>query len=222
MSLLPPASAPRAIAILGAECTGKSSLASQLTQALLARGQSSTTVDEQLRIWCERNGRIPRADEQRGIACAQQQAMETALASHAWVVCDTTPLVTAVYSELVYDDTSLYPEALAWQKQYALTLLTGCDLPWVADGFLRDGEGARQRFDQRMRDVLVQSGTAFSLVLGQGSARLEAALRIIDRQLLRSPSDATAAHTPWKWMCERCSDAQCEHRLFRGLTNETA
>lgn len=214
--------ASRAIAILGAECTGKSTLAQQLTLALQSRGHHAFCVDEHLRNWCDLHQRTPRADEQARIAAAQQHAIQAALQQHDWVICDTTPLITALYSDLLFNDTSLYPTAIAQQRAYALTLLCGCDLPWVADGFQRDGEAARQCFDQRLREVLVRAGIGFTLVLGQGDARLDAALRTIDRQLLRAPAAPSTGQIAWKWMCERCSDAQCEHRLFRDLTDSKA
>jgi nicotinamide riboside kinase len=119
----------RRIAILGAESTGKSWLAQALSSTLRARGQAVCTVDEVLRQWCAREGRTPLPHEQMGIATEQARAVEQA--PSGWVVADTTPLMTAVYSQLLFDDDSLYPMALAHQALYNSTLVTGLDLPWL-------------------------------------------------------------------------------------------
>lgn len=209
----------RAIALLGAECTGKSTLAREVQAALVARGQSCTRIDEHLRQWCAQHGRTPRSDEQPAIAAGHYHAIAQGMAQDAdWTLCDTTPLITAVYSDLLFHDTSLYPAALEHQRGYALNLLTGCDLPWVADGIQRDGELQRLRFDQRLRDVLVAHRIPYAVILGHGPMRLRAAMRSIE-PLEGAAQPAAATAIPWKWMCERCSDAQCEHRLFRGIVN---
>ena len=211
--------APRAIALIGAECTGKTSLTTALLAALTLRGLRVARTDEYLRTWCDTQQRTPLAHEQAAIAHAQADALLAATGCD-YVLCDTTPLLTAIYSELLFGDTSLYPFALEHQTHYALTLLCGTDLPWVADGIQRDSEAARLRFDARLRAVLTQHRIAFCTVLGMGEARLQNALRNFDAHVLRQPSATPDTQAPWKWMCERCSDAACEHRLFRKLVQQ--
>ena len=48
--------APRRIALLGAESTGKTQLAAALGAALAEAGQAGLIVTEVLREWCERMG----------------------------------------------------------------------------------------------------------------------------------------------------------------------
>ena len=88
------------IAIVGAESTGKTALAQALAERVAdLSGLRCTWVGEWLRSWCEREGRTPRPDEQAAIAQHQQGLIELAAANHELVVCDTTALMTAVYSE---------------------------------------------------------------------------------------------------------------------------
>jgi nicotinamide riboside kinase len=62
----------RVIALVGAECTGKSSLARQLADSLAdATGLRCVTVAEVLREWCDHAGRTPRLQEQSSIAAEQ-------------------------------------------------------------------------------------------------------------------------------------------------------
>ena len=106
------------IAIVGAESTGKTALAQALAQRIGAlSGLRSTWVREHLRAWCDAHGRTPRPDEQAAIAAQQQALIDSAAATHAVVVCDTTPLMTAVYSEWLFSDLSLQAEAVAQQRR---------------------------------------------------------------------------------------------------------
>lgn len=201
------------IAILGAECTGKS----QLAQALVAQLRGDFTAvkwePEYLREWCDAHGRTPLAHEQPAIA-REQMARVLHHPPDTLLLCDTTPLMTAVYSDVILGDTTLYEWALEQQQAFALTLLTGMDLPWVADGIQRDGPAMRACVDQRLREVLIQNRVSFSTVYGLGPARPQQA-----RQAILSAC-GSAPETPltnWKWTCEKCSDADCEHRIFSSL-----
>jgi nicotinamide riboside kinase len=182
---------PRAfkIAILGAESTGKSTLAADLAQALdrtlthadrpagSPHGPSACWVPEVLRQWCDEAGRTPNADEQAGILQTQHARIEQAAASHGIVVCDTTGLMTAVYSRIVFGDRSLDAPALAWHRSVDLTLLMALDLPWVADGLQRDGPQVRKPVDRCLRGLLDAGGLAYTVVGGLGPARLAMALK---------------------------------------------
>jgi nicotinamide riboside kinase len=230
---MPPPDAAGAlrVAIVGAESTGKSALALAL-QAALARefGLRCLCVGEFLREWCDARGRTPRADEQAAIAREQQRRIEAAAAVPGVdvVVCDTTPLMTTVYSELLFDDRSLDDFAAAAQRRADLTLLTALDLPWVADGLQRDGPHVRVPVDAAVRSRLAAWGVAWSLVSGVGEARTAAALDAL-RPLLRRRAFAAAPgcglfrrlqeagdHPPRPaWRCERCDDPGCEHLARR-------
>ena len=89
-------------------------------EALRCDGQTVTLVPEFLREFCELHGRTPRRDEQRGIAQEQDASHRSCVTGHHIVIADTSALMTAVYSEHVFDDTSLYPEALRAQSGYVL------------------------------------------------------------------------------------------------------
>jgi len=203
---------PLKIAILGAECTGKSSLLAALQTHWQTRGAKVHVVHEVLRQWCDQRGRTPLAHEQLAIAHAQ-----AALAEHAteadYLIADTSPLMTAIYSDVLFQDSSLYPFALNHQRIYQHTLVAGLDLPWQADGIQRDGPDMRRRVDARLRDVLQREGLAFNMVYGSGPARLASALAVLEP----GASTVPQARGSWRWLCDKCSDADCEHRLFSDL-----
>jgi HTH-type transcriptional repressor of NAD biosynthesis genes len=205
------------VSLLGGESSGKSTLARQLHAALLAQGIHSALVPEHLRDWCEAAGRAPLAHEQAAIATEQTRLIEATRARV--VIADTTALMVAAYSELYFNDRSLWPEALAAQRRMGLTLLMGLDLPWVSDGFFRDSPAVREATDTVLRRELQGAGIGFQTVYGQGTQRLRAALRAVGAALGREllPDDPLLREGSGRWQCEACSDPDCEHRLFSAL-----
>jgi len=205
----------RTIAIVGAESTGKSTLALQIADALRADGRDVAVVAEFLREFCDEKGRTPLPHEQPGIAAEQTRRIAAAKAAHEVVVADTTALMIAVYSEHVFSDRSLYASAEADHRACDLTLLTALDLPWQPDGLQRDGPHVREPVDALVRAALQRAGSGYSIVMGSGAARLAGALRAARRALAGdgAPLDATSSPR-WQWHCERCGDAACERRLL--------
>ena len=221
---------PLRIAIVGAESTGKTALARALAAELAAlTGLRCTWVGEWLRSWCEREGRTPRPEEQSAIARQQQALIDEAAAQHDLVVCDTTPLMTAVYSDLLFNDRVLDAYAVAQQRRCQLTLLTALDIAWQPDGLQRDGPQVRTPVDNRVRALLTGHALPWSLVAGQGAARLERALDAVapllrDRllpatglftRLAARDAAGLAEAAAWRWHCNSCDDADCEHAAFR-------
>ncbi|MEH0165459.1 ATP-binding protein [Paucibacter sp. JuS9] len=220
---MPDRGPPLIVAIVGAESSGKSTLAQALHERLSAEGLRCALIGEWLRDWCSHEGRTPRQEEQAGIAAEQARRIELAGQSHELVICDTTPLMTAVYSEFIFGDRSLYSEALRFQQHCSLTLLTALDLPWVADGHQRQSPEVQAPVDALIRRSLLDAGLAWSLIGGHGERRLEAALDVLSPLLARPDRTAglfsrlqaqQAAQKPWRWPCEQCDQPECEHRLL--------
>ena len=213
------------IAIVGAESTGKSTLAPALARRIAAEtGLVCTHVEEHLRSWCEQSGRTPRIDEQRAIAQVQQDRIAAAAATHDVVVADTTAMMIAVYSRWVFGDRSLDTWAAAEHARLVdHTLVTALDLPWVPDGLQRDGEHVRAPVDAMLRELLATHGIGWSLVSGSGDARTERALDAVAPLLRPRAAPASglftrlaardAAQPAWQWVCEKCDVPDCEHRL---------
>ena len=181
------------IAVLGAECTGKSTLVAALAAQLRAQGARVAVLDEGLRQWCADRGRTPRRDEQAGIV-QDQLARLDAVPACDYLVCDTTPLLTAVYSDLLFGDASLYAQAVQVQRAFHLNLLADTDLPWQADGIQRDGVAVQQRVDQCLRTVLHGYGLAYALVTGAGTARLACAMDALVQR--KSPAAGALTGVP--------------------------
>jgi NadR type nicotinamide-nucleotide adenylyltransferase len=165
------------IALLGAESTGKSTLA----QALATR-YGTLWVPEYLREFVEVNARVPYEDDQVGIA-RTQRAREEALARDPrvrdFLFVDTTPLMTAVYSRIYWG--RVPPDLLALEAahDYAHTLVAAPDLPWVPDGLQRESEAVRQRVHAQLVAVLDERRIPFTLLTGELDARLRQVAAVI-------------------------------------------
>jgi nicotinamide riboside kinase len=205
------------IALLGAESTGKSALAKALAQHLQSLGTDAVAVDEYLREWCEQHQRTPHLHEQAHIADTQSQRIAGAAAKHRVVVADTTAMMTAVYSEYVFADTSLYAQALIAQRRADITLLTGLDMPWQADGIQRDGAHARGPVDALLRVRLSDAQIGYQVVYGLDAQRLQNAIHCIASPAIFQWAAGQDSTKKWAWACDKCSDPVCEHRLFSQL-----
>lgn len=186
------------IAVVGAECTGKSHLCQQLAQDL-----PGITFEEPLRRWVREHGKPPAANEQIHLIQWQQHAEAQAIGQAMdqglnVVLCDSTPLVTAVYSELYYQDRSLYAWAQQHHKQYDLTLWCQPDIPWQPDPGMRDGETYRLQTHNLLHAWLQNSHGEEKLnhepsvswgyvakVRGLGLARVQQAKHVIDQFMLQ-------------------------------------
>jgi nicotinamide riboside kinase len=208
------------IAIVGAESTGKTTLAAALAERLAQDGTHRVAwVPELLREWCEHTGRTPLAHEQASILRAQHERLLAASGQHEVVVCDTTALMTAVYSRLVFGDRSLDERAVALHRRVDLTLLTALDLPWVPDGLQRDGPQVREPVDNALRELMQAHRIPFAVVSGAGEARFANALAMARPLLARAQAQAadpgrkgglftglpeTPPGGPRRWACECC------------------
>lgn len=204
------------VAVVGAESTGKTALAQALADHLArTTGRRCSWVPEALREWCDARGRTPQRGEQSAIADWQTRRINEAAAQHDVVIADTTALMTAVYSRIVFGDDSLDAAAAEAHRHCSLTLLTAIDLPWTADGLQRDGPQVREPVDTALRLLMQQHDIGFSLVCGQGPQRLQSALAVLQSWPLgiavAARPDEAAVLTRWRQLCERCSDPACEH-----------
>ena len=166
------------IAILGAECTGKTQLAQGLTQALVSRIGDT--------------------------------------ASKVFLIADTPALMAAIHHDVLFNDASWYPAALEQHHGYDLTLVMGLDLPWAPNGVQRDSPRSQSKVDARLRELLQTKQLDYTVVYGTGADRTDCALQTILHCTKKTHTRATKP-SAWRWSCEKCSDSDCEHRLFSEL-----
>ena len=157
------------IAILGAESSGKSVLAEALAQHY-----KTVWAPEYLREFVDQHQRAPKEEEQILIAQSQLER-ETVLTAQAnqWLFCDTTPLMTAMYSRHYFKRVDAELTALESRHDYDFTLVTAPDFPWTADGLQRESAAVREHIHQELVQMLDEREIPFLLVDGSLSNRVE-------------------------------------------------
>jgi NadR type nicotinamide-nucleotide adenylyltransferase len=174
----------RRVVLVGAESTGKTTLA-----RLLAERFQTSWVSEYGREHWERkvqgltmNDPPPRWSHEEFVHIAgEQQSRERKLARTANRVlfCDTNAFATGTWHERYYGCREERVDAIGRNDKVDLYLLTSPDVAFVQDGF-RDGEHIRHWMHDRFQDQLAQGTAAWILLQGDYGERLEVASRAVE------------------------------------------
>lgn len=83
--------------------------------------------------------------------------------------------------------------------------------------------------DRSIRAALAHAAVPYRVIYGQGEERLAQALQAIEsllpragKRLRQSIRDGISRSGAWVWVCDKCSDPQCEHRLLTDLLAQRA
>ncbi|MBQ5949495.1 AAA family ATPase [Massilia sp. ST3] len=156
------------IAILGAESSGKSTL----SEALAAH-YGTVWVPEYLREFVDVQGRVPYEHDQFGIARTQREREQAVLArAKRFLFCDTTPLMTALYSRVYWGRVDAQLARLEAVHDYDRTFVTAPDSPWEPDGLQRESEEVRQMVHRMLLETLDARGIPYVLLEGSLPQRL--------------------------------------------------
>lgn len=171
-----PASAFR-LALLGGESSGKTTLARALAGALRVPWVAeygrerwleiggTFSVEELLHV-----GREQAAREAAAVQAAQAEGLR-------WVICDTSPLTTLVYSLLDHGRAADELHQLA-RRPYELILVCAPDFAFVQDGARRD-DGWRQAQHGLTLQLLQEYQLPYLLLRGEPPERLHQALQAV-------------------------------------------
>ena len=166
----------RRVAILGAESSGKSTLA-----AALAAHYGTLWVPEYLREFVETTGRVPFETDQYPIAHTQmEREHKAAREASRFLFCDTTPLMTALYSMVYWSRVDPQLAALDRVHDYAFTLVTAPDGPWIPDGLMRESEAVRQSVHRQVLEALERRAIPYTLVSGSLPQRIRQVERVLN------------------------------------------
>ncbi len=157
------------ICLLGAESTGKTTLA-----CALARVFRTSWVPEYGRPYTEigRDHDAPWTSEEFTRIARMQCWYEDCLATTArgLLFCDTDAFTTALFHEVYLDaPTHAFDDLVA--RSYDLFVVCGLDVPWRHDG-IREFEAQRRWMHERYVERAEASGSPWVLVEGPPEARL--------------------------------------------------
>lgn len=157
----------------GAESTGKSVLAEQLSREL-----GVPWVPEYGRSYAETHGTDFTMADLLAIAAGQAEATRAALAEQPeLLILDTDQLMTAAWAAMLFGEV---PEALLSYPKADLYLQFAADVPWVADGTRFFGTRTeRERFASLAQDMLARTGVRWLPVAGGWDDRARAVGNIL-------------------------------------------
>jgi NadR type nicotinamide-nucleotide adenylyltransferase len=169
---------PKKIVIIGAESTGKSSLAKDL-----AAHYNTVWCPEYAREYLLKNGKNYCYNDLLDIAKGQID-LEGELLSNVQnelYFIDTNMLVMKVWCEVAFDDCHKWILKQIAERKYDYYLLCNIDLPWVADE-LREYPDLkmRQKLHAMYRDLLIYGDTPWHEISGTLDQRLRSAVKVID------------------------------------------
>jgi nicotinamide riboside kinase len=164
----------RIIAITGPESSGKSTLAENL---LAAWGDTAVLIPEYARQYLTARG--------HGYSYSKKDVTEIARRQHehitqgrvsgaSIVICDTDYLVLHIWMIEVFG--ASFRELEKWMEEAAFhhVLLCRPDLAWIPDP-LRENPNDRHRLFERYQSELNKMGTQYTIIEGQGDARIRKA-----------------------------------------------
>jgi NadR type nicotinamide-nucleotide adenylyltransferase len=173
----------RRVVLIGAESTGKTTLAQQLAERF-----DTLWVPEYGREHWERKlaGRSlgdppPSWTHQEFVDIArEQQAREdrAARTANRVLICDTNAFATGTWHERYYQARDARVDAIGARDRAHLYLLAAPDVPFVQDGF-RDGEHIRSWMHERFEAQLAHGSVPWHVIDGPYPRRLEAAERLV-------------------------------------------
>lgn len=172
----------RRVVIVGAESTGKTTIA-----RALAGHFATAWVPEFGRFYTE--GKLPSGTEwktEEFVFIAEgQNRLENAYARSANRVlfCDTNAWATRLWHERYMGVMDPRVDALARGRSYDLVLLTDIDTPFEQDG-IRDGEHIRYGMHRRFTQLLEEENVPYVLLSGNHEARMKKAIYACERLLV--------------------------------------
>jgi NadR type nicotinamide-nucleotide adenylyltransferase len=175
---------PRVV-LIGAESTGKTTLAERLADHFdtrwvpeygrehWERKVAGLSMSDPLPGWS--------SDEFVHIAAEQQRRENAAArAANRVLICDTNAFATGTWHERYYGHRDARVDAIGAADRVHLYVLTEPDIPFVQDGF-RDGESIRHWMHERFLQQLQRLDTPLLRVAGPLDERADRAVEAIER-----------------------------------------
>jgi len=169
------------VCIVGAESTGKTTLAQALAEHYRTEWVPEYGREISERKMAER-GSYEFVTEDFEVIARTQRRMEEEAARRAnrVLICDTDAFATYIWHRRYMGFDSRAVKAIADDhKRPDLYLLTDIATPFVQDGF-RDGESIREWMHEAFVEALTERGVPFYPITGTHEERMAAAIELVD------------------------------------------
>jgi len=168
---------PFRVAIVGSPASGKTTLAQALSEEY-----GVLWVPEYLREFVESRQRVPVEDDQIHIATTQVAREDAAAAGGGrFLFCDTTPLMTAVYSRHYFGGLRDDLAKLVASRQYDITLVCDHEMPWIPDGLCREEEDVSGIIHAILHAELAARAIPYTHINGPLQARIQQVKQLLGR-----------------------------------------
>lgn len=163
------------VVLIGAECTGKSTLAKALAEEL-----GEPCSDEFVRLYVEGLDR-PLAERDLEVIARGQIRLEDEACAEAssFVVHDTSLLSSMVYAEHYFGSRIEWVDEAFEKRCYDFYFLCQPDFPWEADPGQREGAAVRERLQGEFVSALERQGISYVSLSGSVEQRLARVLEVI-------------------------------------------
>jgi NadR type nicotinamide-nucleotide adenylyltransferase len=189
----------RRVALIGAESTGKTTLA-----ARLAERYDTAWSREYARDYCAAKGAELEPADLVAVARGQARLEDRAAArARRLLILDTDLLSTVVYSRHYFGSCPEPVEAQARRRRADLYLLLGPDVPWVADPPQRVQPQRRLELHAALRAQLDAWGARWVEIAGPWPRRARQARHAIDRLLAAPGPGLSRAARPTRRIAAR-------------------
>lgn len=159
------------VCILGGESSGKTTLA----KALAFRLKTNWVAEYGRELWDRKNGNLLFEDMLHIAHVQLQRENDLAKTSNQFLICDTSPLTTLLYSKAMFDVDAAELEVLA-SRQYEHVFVCALDFDFVQDGTRRDEDFRSYQHNWYLTE-LVSRKINFVLLEGSLDERLN---RVVD------------------------------------------
>jgi NadR type nicotinamide-nucleotide adenylyltransferase len=164
------------IAIIGPECTGKTTLSKQL-----AEYYNTQWVPEYARDYVLNLNRNYTFDDVEEIAKKQLvQIHATYNLSKNFIFFDTELIITKVWFEVVYKKIPFWINSAVKESNFDLYLLCAPDLPWESDIVRENGGEMREKLFQIYKSELEHQNFKYFIIDGTNDFRLRNSISCIE------------------------------------------
>ena len=155
------------IVFTGPESTGKSTLATQLSQEL-----NCPIVEEYSRIYLQKLNRDYDFEDITQIAKGQVANEDATLSNNNIIVCDTDLLVCKIWQEFRYGKVDPWLEHEFKNRRYNIVFLCKVDIPWEYDP-LRENPSDREELFNLYKLTLDLNKIDYTIVQGNFKERYQ-------------------------------------------------